>query len=134
MPHKPPTKEDLELVIGFTPAQRAFFKMLTDQRVANIIATSDLLGDFDAETLYLLRLIGSPEGKHLRKFFLEARPETLEFLVSLRKKEVEDIDKAITTAVAVQRTLSIVKWMIGGIVAMLVAWLTVIEKIHDRFK
>ena len=121
----PPTDRD-DVWIGLTPPQIAFFKTLTDQRIANIVHAADLVGDMDADATQVLRYLNSLEGRTLRKFLLEARPETLEFLTDLRRKEIEDIGDAIDTAIALRRTARFLRWGLatfaGAMITMLLLW------------
>jgi hypothetical protein len=117
-----------------TPVQSAFLKSLSDQRAADLVAAGDLIGDMDAETIFLIRLLSNQDGRILRKFLLEVRPETLQFLTDLRKKEIEDIGAAIETAIALRRTFRFLRWgltaFIGAMLTMAIAW----EKIASLFK
>lgn len=122
-----------EKIGDLTTAQLAFLKSLTDQRIADLVAAADLIGDLDAETISLIRMINHYDGRTLRKFLFEARPETLEFLTDLRKKEIEDIGAAIETAIALRRTFRFLRWgitaFIGAMLTMAIAW----EKIASLF-
>jgi hypothetical protein len=119
---------------ALTPVQSAFLKSLSDQRAADLVAAGDLIGDMDAETIFLIRLLSNQDGRILRKFLLEVRPETLQFLTDLRKKEIEDIGAAIETAIALRRTFRFLRWgltaFIGAMLTMAIAW----EKIASLFK
>lgn len=115
----------------FTPEemtilQRHFMAMLTDQRVANLFLASDIIGDMGADGLTFLRNLSNPEHRAMRRFLLDARPEVLTFLSELRKDELENIAVTITTAIALRRALSFVKWgiitMFGAFVGMALLW------------
>lgn len=128
----PPLQDDTW--IGLTAPQLAFFKALTDQRIANIVHSADLIGDMDADATAVLRYLNSQDGRQLRKFLLEVKPETLEFLTDLRRKEIEDIGSAIETAIAIRRTFRFLRWglatFIGALITMLLLW----EKLVAIFK
>lgn len=121
-----------------TSTQLAFLKTLSDQRVADLVAASDLVGDMDAETIFLLRLLSHQDGRTLRKFFLEARPETLQFLTDLRKKEIEDIGAAIETAIALRRTFRFLRWgvtaFVGAMLTMAIAWEKIASLLSTIFR
>ena len=87
---------------GYTDVQIAFWRGLTDQRVANLWEVADLIGDMNHDSREFLRSIGAPENKALLKFFREARPETLEFLSSARANEIEKLRDGIQYVVATQ--------------------------------
>ena len=128
----PPRDDDIW--IGLTIVQREFFKALTDQRVANILHAADLVGEMDADAAQFLRYLNRPDAECLRKFLLQAKPETLEFLTELRKREIEDIGGAIETALAIRRTFRFMRWglatFIGALITMLLLW----EKFVAFFK
>jgi hypothetical protein len=121
-----------------TITQLAFLKTLSDQRVADLTSASDLVGDMDAETIFLLRLLSHQDGRILRKFLLEVRPETLQFLTDLRKKEIEDIGAAIETAIALRRTFKFMRWGItafmGAMLTMAIAWEKIASLLSTIFK
>jgi hypothetical protein len=109
---------------GLTEPQRALAKWLTDQRVANLMQMADIIGDLDADAVQFLRILGHPSYESLRKFLLQAKPETFAFLTDLRKSEVEDIEEAIETARSLRRTGRVMKW---GLVTLGAAFLGMVS-------
>jgi len=97
---------------GLTRTQEIFWQSLTDQRIANIFLIADVIGDAQSDGLAFLRVLGSNSEEHraLRRFLLQAKPETLRFLTELREKEVDDIEEAIETARSIRRTGRVMRW------------------------
>ncbi len=58
-------------------------KMMTTQRFANLLEVADIVGDMQADGIEIIRKLGDPEYRNLRKFLREGRPETFEFLAGL---------------------------------------------------
>lgn len=119
-------KDDPEWMHGLTDTQRAFFKMLTDQRVSNLVTAADLLGDMDGDTFGLLSQLGSEEYRELRQFMWRCKPETLRFLYEMREQELEELQAAIETYLAFKRTARVLKWgavtLFGAFVGMSLLW------------
>ncbi len=108
---------------GLTDPQRALAKWLTDQRVANLMLIADVFGDLNADALHFIRSLNNPNHGALRRFLLQAKPETFVFLTDLRKVEVQDIEEAIETARSLKRTGKIAKW---GVVTAAATFLGVV--------
>lgn len=108
--------------------QHDFWRMMTVQRIANVVQLADIIGDMSADGLELLRKMGDKDRKALRKFFLQAENDTFEFLADLRPEEV----KGLKAYLILRSTGSYMAWGIGatlgGIIAvgalynMLVGW------------
>ncbi len=113
-----------ELEISVT--QRAAVAALTDQRIANIFAMADLVGDFNPEVVEFLRCLGDMDHKPLRKFLLDSRHETFGFLADLRPDELAELGNAIENARAIRRGGRLLKWSVvtlfGAFVGMSVVW------------
>lgn len=118
--------DDPEWMRDLTPPQRAFFRILTDQRIANIMAASDLLGDLDADMLQLLRALNTDEYREVRQFMWRTEPKVLRFLHQMREHELEELEAAIETYLAFKRTARIVRWgavtAFGAFVGMSLLW------------
>jgi hypothetical protein len=130
-----PPDDDVPKRTLLTRQQWTFLRWLdTDQRVADVVQAGQVIGDLDADALQVLRFLNSDDGKPLRKFLLEAKPELLAFLTELRSKEVEDIGSAIQTAIAMKRAWSLFKagflFALGAFVGMVTAW----DKIAALFR
>jgi hypothetical protein len=87
----------------------------------------------DADTLTLIRYLGREDTKALRDFLYEVKPETLEFLSDLRKKEVEDIAGAIEVGLALRRAFRFFKYGIGTAFAVFVGMSLIWDKIKAFF-
>ncbi len=126
--------QDPEWMRELTPPQRAFFRILTDQRVANMVAAGDLVGDMDADGVQLIRALGTDEYRALRQFMWRCKPEVLEFLYEMRKQEIEELEAAIETYLAFKRTGRVMKWgaitLFGAFIGMLAIW----DKITTIFR
>lgn len=116
MPQMPP----------LTETQLAFLKMLTDQRVANIVQASDLIGDMGSEALDILLALSDDERKVLRQCFWRINPETLRFLMEMRADELDELKAAVETYIAIKRTMRVVRWgvatLIGAFLTILILW------------
>ncbi len=101
-------------------------RMMTTQRFANLLEVADIVGDMQADGIEILRKIGEPEYKNLRKFMREGRPETFEFLAGLRSDEVGELNSAIENARAFRRAGKLVRWgivtLFGAFVGMSIIW------------
>ncbi len=99
---------------------------MTTQRFANLLEVADIVGDMQADGIEILRKIGEPEYKNLRKFMREGRPETFEFLAGLRSDEVGELNSAIENARAFRRAGKLVRWgivtLFGAFVGMSIIW------------
>jgi hypothetical protein len=129
MPIEPPNDEGLfhHRPSLLTPQQWTFLRALSnDQIVADVIHAGQIIGDLDADALQVLRFLNSEDGKALRRFLVDARPELLSFLTELRKREIDDIGSAIETAMALKRAWSLFKtgllFAIGALVGMVTIW------------
>ena len=74
---------------------RDFLGTLTVQRMANINALADLLGEMNADGLEIFRIIGSPEYKPLREFLRTSDATTWKWLTKADEKKLQKIDEAI---------------------------------------
>lgn len=84
-------------------------KMMTTQRFANLMDLADVIGDMGADGVEILRKLGDPDYKNMRKFLREAKSETFEFLAGLRPEEVGELGNAIENARALRRSAKMVR-------------------------
>lgn len=84
-------------------------KMMTTQRFTNLMDLADIIGDMESDGIEILRKLGDPDYKNLRKFLREGKPETFEFLAGLRKEEVGELGNAIENARALRRSGKLVR-------------------------
>lgn len=101
-------------------------KMMTTQRFANLMEVADIIGDMGADGLDILRKIGDPDYKNMRRFLREGKPETFEFLSELRKEELGELNNAIENARAFRRAGRLVRWgiitLFSAFVGMSIIW------------
>ncbi|UFS77236.1 hypothetical protein LPB73_07620 [Tardiphaga sp. 37S4] len=112
--------------VDLTEPQRVLLTMLTDQRVANLLNLSDIIGDMNADGLEFLRRLGDPRFEALTNFLSHAKPETLTFLTEARPEEVANLQEGIRLVVALQLLGRISKWgavtFFGVFVSMVLIW------------
>lgn len=93
--------------MSLTAAQEALLSAFTDQRCANILESADFIHDLT---------------RAQKDFLTQAQPETLEFLRSLRKEEVEGLQAYLT----LRSTGSYIAWAVAalaaGMVTVLLLW------------
>lgn len=129
-------ENDPEWMRDLSPPQRAFFRILTDQRVANLIDAADLIGDMDADLLQLLRAMSHENYRDLRQFMWRAKPETLRFLYDLREQELEELEASIETYIAFKRAGRVIKWgaatLFAAFIGMTVLWDKIAGKLPPK--
>jgi hypothetical protein len=94
-------------------------KMMTTQRFANLMEVADVIGDMKADGLEVLRKLGDPDYKDMRRFLREGKPETFEFLANARKDEIAELQNGIELVRAFKTTGRFLKWAIITIGAVL---------------
>jgi hypothetical protein len=81
-----------------TQLQRDFVASLTVQRMANVNALADLLGDMNADGLEIFRIIGGKDYKSLREFLRTTDEKTFKWLARADEDKLKKIDSLIQLA------------------------------------
>ena len=95
-----------------TQLQRDFIASLTVQRMANVNALADLLGDMNADGLEIFRIIGSKDYKPLREFLRATDEKTFKWLARADEEKLKQVDAAIQF---MQNAQFMSKWSVRGI-------------------
>ncbi|WP_375413108.1 hypothetical protein [uncultured Bradyrhizobium sp.] len=96
-------------------------KMMTTQRFSNLMEVADVIGDMGADGIDVLRKLGDPDYKNMRRFLREGKSETFEFLASARKEEILELQNGIELVRAFKTTGRVVKWAIISVGTTLAA-------------
>lgn len=120
--------------VELTDVQFYALQMLTEQRGVNLIQLADVIGDMTPQGLEFMRRLGDPSHGALTNFLSQAKPETLTFLTDLRKEEVGTLQSGIRIVVALQLIGWILKWGLGGLVALFVTVAALGEKVSVWLK
>jgi hypothetical protein len=89
-----------------TDVQEAFWKGLTDQRVARMWAVADDWDDLSHEA---------------KEFLRSAKPETLTFLKDAREAEIKELENGIELVRSFKTTGRVLKWAIISTATVLTA-------------
>jgi hypothetical protein len=112
--------------VELTEPQRVLLATLTDQRVANLLNLSDIIGDMNSDGLEFLRRLGDPRFEPLTNFLSHAKPETLVFLTEARPEEVANLQEGIRLVVAIQLLGRVGKWSVvtlfGAFMSAILVW------------
>jgi hypothetical protein len=120
--------------VELTDVQFYALQMLTEQRGVNLIQLADLIGDMNPQGLEFMRRLGDPSHEALTGFLSQAKPDTLRFLTDLRKEEVGTLQSGIRIVVALQLIGWILKWGLGGLIALFLTVAALGEKVSVWLK
>lgn len=127
-------KDDPEWMHDLTAPQRAFFRMLTDQRVAHLVEAADLIGDMDGDMIQLVRALSHENYGETRQFLWRCKPHVLRFLYEMREQELEELQAAVETYIAFKRTGRVLKWGAATLFATFVGMSLLWDKITTVIK
>lgn len=90
-------------------------------------ALAELVGELGPDGLEILRRLGDPEYKSLRKFLLNSKKETFNFLADARENEIEELREGIELVRAFRTTGKFLKWALISLAAALTAVITIVN-------
>ena len=91
------------------------------------LALAGIIGDLGTEGLEILRRLGDPEYKSMRKFLLNSKKETFNFLADARENEIEELREGIELVRAFRTTGKFLKWALISLAAALTAVITIVN-------
>lgn len=110
--------------VDMTEAQFAALTMLAEGRGVRLIQLADLIGDMTPMGLEFMRRLGDPSHANLTAFLTQADAKTYKLLTDLREDEVATLKSGIKIVVAFKLVGTILKWGLGGLIAMFLTMAT----------
>lgn len=92
--------------------------MLSEPRGLSLLQLADVIGDMTPMGLEFLRRLGDPSHKGLTEFLTQADAKTYKLLTDLREDEVGTLKSGIKIVVAIKLVGSLLKYGLGGLIAM----------------